>query len=66
MISAAIQASLHQAGFEAPLNEVEASNQRGMRQLAQAVMEPLAAHLDKLSAAQAIAADSRYWLAVVS
>lgn len=61
MIAQTMQVSLPPTGFEAPLSEVEQAVQHNARRFAQSVMEPLAAHLDKLSAEEAIAPESRYW-----
>ncbi|CAM2184698.1 Crotonobetainyl-CoA reductase [Paraburkholderia sacchari] len=61
MTAQALQVRLPLTGFEAPLSEVEQAIQHSTRKFAQTVMEPMAARLDKLSAAEAIAKDSPYW-----
>ncbi|CAG9182519.1 Acyl-CoA dehydrogenase [Cupriavidus laharis] len=61
MTAHALQVTLCPTGFEAPLSEVEQAIQASTRKFAQIVMEPLAARLDKLSAAEVIEPDSPYW-----
>jgi alkylation response protein AidB-like acyl-CoA dehydrogenase len=49
------------SGFEPPLSEEEAAVQAGVHRFARDVMRPLGAELDKLSAAEVIAAGSPYY-----